>query len=174
MSSPYSKTTKHITQFFIIYLLINLPFSAFAGVEVKPVSKDWEVLVWTDDFHDTKTCGVSMVREHPIIIFFVSSEVLETPYANLYISPRIKGVGIKYRIDGGNPVVMGYEYEFETGSNYYYIKGEEINKMVADFKKGVNLIYKITSPNRFINDETIRISLHGFTKAYNLAKELCQ
>ena len=72
-------------------------------------------------------------------------------HAILKASGSIDGVGIKYRVDKNNPVQLGYEYEFQTDDDYI-VKGDDFNSIIESFKKGNNLIYKITSSNQFIKD----------------------
>lgn len=140
-------------------------------METFPVNSNWVVHAWTDDFTDKKSCAVApakkMERGRPSIIIFAKHEEYD-PHTILNASGDIGGIGIKYRVDKKRPVQLGYESQ--TNGVVYILQGADHEEMVAAFKSGNTLVYKVTSENQFVDSETDRISLSGFTKAYNLAK----
>lgn len=157
-------------------LLLMMLASAVANAEVKEVSVDsnWKILVWTDDFTDKKLCAVipakGLARGKPSIIMF-AKHAESGKHALLKASGEIDGVGIKYRVDKNEPVQIGYEYEFQTERDIYIVQGGEYETMISAFKAGNTLAYKVTSSNQFVDSESDKITLSGFTNAYNLAEK---
>lgn len=76
----------------------------------------------------------------------------------------------KYRVDKKEPFLLGYESSSETAFNSMLIDDAEIvNYMIAEFKKGNDLVYKAFSSKKFNHSGNYKISLKGFTHAYNKA-----
>jgi len=147
-------------------LSMILTNSLFAKSRVEKVSKDWMVYHIIDDFDDSKSCIVLTTNRKPNITIF-----LKEKKAVASISDNINGIGMLYRVDKNKSVELGYKRHSETRYNIYPIEGDEYSKMIESFKKGNKLVYKVYSSNQFIHNKTGKITLKGFTKAYNIAKE---
>lgn len=146
----------------------------FAGTTVEYKTGDWEVLVFKDDFTDRVSCALSTKndgrRGKPGITLFAKHDK-SGKHGILYVNGRITGIGITYRIDKNPPVTFGYKYHFQTDKDYYFLENAEYNQLVNDFKAGNSVVYRVHSGNQFVDDTQERISLVGFTKAYNIAKK---
>lgn len=155
-------------------LLLLISSNASAEMTSHPVNSNWQVLAWSDDFTDEKSCAVTttknLKRNSPTLIMFALHKS-STPHTILKANGSISGLGIKYRVDKKPAVQVGYEYEFQTDDDSYIITGTDHEKMISDFKSGDSLVYKVTSSNQYVDDGTEKVSLKGFTKAYSLAEQ---
>lgn len=153
----------------VAFALVTFTFHANADVKTIPVGQDWSILKFSDDFDDTKACAIKPTKARGLIIFANHSK--SGKHTLLKISNNIDGVGIKYRVDKNEPVLIGFEYEFQTKEDYYFPNESETLRMVSDFKAGKQVVYSITSSNQFVDDIKGRVSLEGFSKAYELAEK---
>jgi hypothetical protein len=93
------------------------------------------------------------------------------PHTLLYANGSIDGIGLRYRVDKNQPVLIGYEYTHQSNNDFLSIRGEDMVDMIAAFKRGNQVAFRVTSGNQFVESGTDRVSLSGFTRAYNLAKD---
>ena len=155
-------------------LLLLIPTVLFADATVEYKTGDWEVVVFKDDFTDKVSCALftknAKRREKPGIILFAKHDE-SGKHGILYANGRIDGIGITYRVDKNPPVTFGYKYHFQTDNDVYFLKNAEYNHLVNDFKAGNSVVYQVHSGNQFVDDAREKISLVGFTKAYNIAEK---
>jgi hypothetical protein len=149
--------------------LVFFSYQSFASTEFHKTSNDWGYMVFTDDFDDSKSCAVMTIAKldgkYHNITFLVNTDISKSMV-------RVYGVGIEYRVDKKNSFILGYESATETLFNTLLVDDSEIvNHMIAKFKKGNYLVYKIFSSKKFIHSGNYKISLKGFTAAYNKAVE---
>jgi predicted nucleotide-binding protein (sugar kinase/HSP70/actin superfamily) len=149
--------------------LVFFSYQSFASTEFHKTSNDWGYMVFTDDFDDSKSCAVMTIAKldgkYPNITFWVNTDISKS-------MARVYGVGIKYRVDKKKPFLLGYESATQMLFNTLLIDDSEIvNNMITKFKKGNDLVYEIFSSKKFIHSGNYKISLKGFTAAYNKAVE---
>ena len=161
----------------IIYtfaVLMTMSFGAEGAASIKHQSGSWVVIKHIDDLTDEIVCELRTINTNkhnkPGIVIFTVHEV-SGQHVIINANGGIDGVGITYRTDKDPAVTFGHEYYFQTDSDIYIPKGSEYEQLVADFKKGTSLVYKVHSGNQFVDSMTEKVSLIGFTKAYNIAEQ---
>ena len=160
-------------KYFFALILLIIPTVLFAGKTVEYKTGDWLVVVSKDDFTDRVSCALGTKNIGPGkggIILWTKHDVSGN-HGILHVNGKIGGVGITYRVDKKPPVTFGYKYHFQTDKDYYFLENAEYNQLVNDFKAGNSVVYRVHSGNQFVDDWQERISLMGFTKAYNIAEK---
>lgn len=159
---------------YLFVLFFLLPSILLADVTVEYKTGDWKLVVFKDDFTDKISCALLTKnqgrRGKPGIVIFAKHDESGN-HVLLEANGSIDGIGITYRVDKNPPVTFGDKYDFQTDDDSYILQSPEYEKMVNDFKAGNYLVYAIHSGNQFVDDAREKISLRGFTKAYNLAEK---
>ena len=133
-------------------------------------TEDWGIMKLKDDFTDKVTyfLGTKNALRYGcpgIAIYFANN----TENILLFINSKITGMGITYRVDKRPAITLK---GIQAGEDVYFINRKGLNKLIKDFKEGKAVVYKIHSSNQFIDDETERISLMGFSKLYDKVNKL--
>jgi len=148
----------------IIILNIALLFAFSIQAEEKTIVKikSWEVIRNVDDFNDTVSCTM----------FTKNFQNYYSP--GLIIKPYKKHKGGSLFFVKGSKVGHLLEYRVDKGDIHDVPllnpkEEEDYDKLISKFKKGNNVVYSVA--DEYGSRLKEKVSLKGFTKAYNIAKK---
>jgi len=123
---------------------------------------EWQFIAAVDEMTDDKLCLVRSNTNNATYIKLYPVNKHYEVYQIVGYAGNFKGDTLTYRVDKNEAVPVYSDSDLHAK-----------NKAVEEFKAGTKLLLKVKPENQFADTETSRISLVGFTKAWNLAVE-CQ